>query len=63
MPLYNYLCSDCGASFELLIGTVHSQEKTACKECGSSNISRQMSSFSLGSASDSEKSSSCTPTL
>jgi putative FmdB family regulatory protein len=63
MPLYSYLCNDCGASFELLTGMTYSQEKEICKKCGSKNITRQMSSFSVGNTSASGKSPSCTPTL
>jgi putative FmdB family regulatory protein len=63
MPLHSYLCNDCGASFELLTGMTHSKEKEACKKCQSKNITRQMSSFGIGNAPDTDKGSSCTPTF
>jgi putative FmdB family regulatory protein len=60
MPLYSFICNDCGAQFELLVGMTRGEEEKVCKKCGSTKISRQMSSFSLGKSSGTGGNSSCT---
>ncbi|MDZ7838036.1 MAG: zinc ribbon domain-containing protein [Actinomycetota bacterium] len=40
MPIFNYKCSDCGNSFDLLTG-----EDKSCTKCGSQDIVRNYSSF------------------
>jgi putative FmdB family regulatory protein len=40
MPIYEYLCDDCGHAFELLVrGSV----EPACTECDSARVTRQLS--------------------
>ncbi|WP_024336346.1 MULTISPECIES: FmdB family zinc ribbon protein [Desulfotignum] len=44
MPLFDFLCNDCGKTCELLmIGT---GDEPKCTACGSSNLSKQMSAHS-----------------
>ena len=40
MPLYDFHCSDCDRTVELL---VKSSDKPACPECGSQNLAKQVS--------------------
>lgn len=41
MPIYDYVCSDCGEAFELLIR--RSDDTEACPECGSEEVEKQFS--------------------
>ncbi len=40
MPLYDYVCQDCQASFELL---VRSSTQPVCPKCGSARLDKQVS--------------------
>ena len=51
MPIYSYVCKDCGEKFDLFIRIGGKDEKLICKKCGSKNIQKTFSSFSLGSSS------------
>ncbi len=44
MPVYEYRCGDCGATFERLSRTVTAAEPVACAGCGG-RAERQMSPF------------------
>jgi putative FmdB family regulatory protein len=61
MPIYSYICKDCGEKFDLFIRSGGKGEKLICKKCGSKNIQKTFSSFSMGSSSskDSGYDSSC----
>lgn len=63
MPLYSFTCNDCKETFDLLAGMTRTDEKKVCKKCGSPRITRQISRFSQGKASDSGEGSFCTSTL
>lgn len=41
MPLFDYLCLDCGKQSEILIA--FSSDQPECKECGSTNLKKMMS--------------------
>ena len=64
MPLFNYICRDCNSRFQLLKGVTAEEAEDKCPECGSSNIKRLMSNFSIsgGSAGDSGDSCPTCPT-
>ena len=49
MPIYTYVCKDCGEKADLLIGVTSEKTELTCKKCGSKNIERLLSSFSVGS--------------
>lgn len=51
MPIYEYLCSDCGADFSSIKLSAHSVEDTKCPKCKSSNVVKKVSSFSCTVAS------------
>ena len=61
MPIYSYVCRDCGEKFDLFIGIGGKNDELICKKCGSKNIQKTFSSFSLGSSSskNSESDNSC----
>ncbi len=61
MPIFSYICKDCGEKFDLFIRIGGKDEKLICKKCGSKNIQKTFSSFSLGSSSSkgSKSDSSC----
>lgn len=44
MPLFDYLCLDCGKSNEIL--TVGNDESPKCESCGSSNLKKLLSAHS-----------------
>jgi putative FmdB family regulatory protein len=46
MPIYEYLCSACGARFEVLVREVaQTVDPPACPDCGSDGTERVMSAF------------------
>lgn len=51
MPIYNYVCEECGNNFELLEGMTARSAARKCPSCGSGRIQKTFSSFSVGSAS------------
>jgi putative FmdB family regulatory protein len=61
MPIYTYVCNECGEKFDLLIGVTAQQEELKCQKCGSENIKKMMGSFSVsgGSPKSSGSDSSC----
>ena len=54
MPIYEYLCEDCGSKFEKL---VRNGDEVACPSCGQDHLSQQLSTFSAHASSGRSKSS------
>ncbi|MFO7631989.1 MAG: zinc ribbon domain-containing protein [Caldilinea sp.] len=51
MPLYEYVCSDCGAFFEHWVRSASSKEAIACPQCQSAEVDKKFSTFGVkGSA-------------
>lgn len=48
MPIYEYICQDCGKRFECLLRSRQDQQAVVCSHCGSSNAERIFSTFGLG---------------
>jgi putative FmdB family regulatory protein len=48
MPLYEYVCRGCGASFEALVRSW--REAVACPGCRGADVEKQLSSFAFASA-------------
>lgn len=48
MPIYTYICKDCGEKFDLLIGMTMEKPELQCKKCGSKNIEKTLGLFSVG---------------
>ncbi len=46
MPIYEYICLDCGSEFEELV--LSSEENPDCPVCKSSNVEKKVSSFAAG---------------
>jgi putative FmdB family regulatory protein len=46
MPLYEYVCGDCGQPSEIL---VRGETKPTCPSCGSENLTKQWSVAAAGS--------------
>lgn len=44
MPIYEYVCGDCGHPFEALL---FGSEKADCPECGSEKLEKQLSVFAV----------------
>jgi len=51
MPVYSYICNDCGEKFDLLVGVTAQQEPMKCKKCNSENISKTIGAFNVGGGS------------
>ena len=47
MPLYEYKCGDCGGVSELLVGVGGDAPDIACLSCGSEDLKRMISIFSV----------------
>jgi putative FmdB family regulatory protein len=53
MPIFEYLCADCGTKFEKLVRRPASDE-VACPSCGQSHLEQQLSTFAaLGNVTES----------
>ena len=53
MPIYTYICQECGEKFDLLIGVTSEKTEFRCNKCDSKKIKRTFSSFSVGKANSS----------
>jgi len=47
MPIYEYLCEDCGTHFEKLLR--RTTDEVNCPECGESHLAQQLSRFAARS--------------
>jgi len=47
MPIYEYVCDDCGHGFETL---VRSTDAPNCPQCGSNRLDKQLSVFATAGA-------------
>ena len=43
MPIYEYVCKDCNRQFETIITSSASQDRIACRYCGSANTRKTIS--------------------
>ena len=60
MPLYEYVCLNCGKSFELIVDFNENKEQKECPSCKSNLTNRLISSFaSLGNSNSRATSTSC----
>ena len=47
MPLYEYRCTECGETFEIIAGLAERDEKAVCPACGGHDTARVFSSITL----------------
>jgi putative FmdB family regulatory protein len=50
MPIYEYLCEDCGAHFDILRAMKDSDSPAQCNHCSGEHTTRQLSVFFAKSA-------------
>jgi putative FmdB family regulatory protein len=55
MPIFEYICDDCGAKFEKLVR--RSADGVACPSCGKSRLTTTLSTFAAHSGKTNGKSS------
>jgi putative FmdB family regulatory protein len=62
MPLYEYVCLNCGKSFELIVDFSGNKDQKECPSCNSKLTNRLISSFaSPGNNYSGTTSTSCSP--
>ncbi len=57
MPVYSYVCKDCGGKFDLLVGVTSEKVELKCRKCGSKDIEKALGSFSVRNPGDKSSSS------
>jgi putative FmdB family regulatory protein len=66
VPIYEYVCSKCGESFEKLVRSTSSEVEVRCPRCDADKVARKISVFGFSGGSSSSLSfdggSSCGPT-
>lgn len=50
MPMYEFVCNQCGHEFEELVRTSRDQHAAKCPECGGQKPTRKLSVFSARTA-------------
>lgn len=50
MPLYDFQCEDCQATFEELVRSSEDTSAVRCAKCGSARVVRQLAIVAAGSA-------------
>ena len=50
MPVYAYVCKDCGGKFDLLVGVTSEKTELKCEKCGGKNVEKLLGSFNMGSS-------------
>ncbi len=48
MPLYSYVCEECGEKFEALLKNEKNKRQVNCPNCQSSKVRRLLDGFSVG---------------
>lgn len=64
MPIFEYVCAECGHKFEKLVLSARREREIRCPECGSESINKALSVFGLGAGSSgggAAASASCAP--
>lgn len=50
MPIFEFLCQECGSPFEELLRSASKIDEVTCPECGSTKVIKQISIFASQSA-------------
>lgn len=45
MPIYEFMCADCGQPFEKLVLSTSKAVEVSCPTCQSQNVTKKISSF------------------
>ncbi len=45
MPIFEFLCEECGAPFEELVPSANAIDRVTCPECGSAQVKKRISTF------------------
>lgn len=64
MPIYEFTCEQCGATFDELLSLSKARSKVSCPSCGSSQTKRNLTGFGFSSPSGPESNpsgGSCSP--
>jgi len=59
MPIYTYVCGNCGYKFDVFTHIVNGSEKPKCEKCSSKNTKKILAGFSVGKSPKGGSSSSC----
>lgn len=59
MPIYEYRCSKCHHTFDMLVGVTAETTELKCPQCGSKEVTKGMGSFAVRMGSSSTGASSC----
>ncbi len=52
MPIYEYLCQDCGNKFEKLVRRTDDALEAGCPSCGQKHLQQEYSTFAARAGSD-----------
>jgi putative FmdB family regulatory protein len=55
MPIYEYLCQDCGNKFEKLVRRESDIPELACPSCGKNHLRQELSTFAAHASSGASK--------
>ena len=61
MPLYEFICRDCGAEFESLVLKASESAEVKCPACNSKKLEEKFSSFASVSSSGVSAAANCAP--
>lgn len=61
MPIFEFICMDCGKEFERLVWKSSESNEIKCPECNSSHLEEKVSSFASVSEGGGSSLSNCTP--
>ncbi len=63
MPLFEYVCTNCGTTFEQLVRSTRNPQAIVCPKCKSSETQKLLSGFAVtGAAATGGSASNCAPT-
>jgi putative FmdB family regulatory protein len=62
MPIYEYVCKECGTPFEELVLSISKEKEVICPNCESKNVQKKISLFGtqIAKSGGALSSSSCT---
>ena len=61
MPIYEFICVECGNEFERLVWKSSENNKLQCPKCRSTNLEEKVSGFASLSTEGGSSSANCTP--